>query len=530
MSLKDFAGRLSVPYNNGKSHFIDLPDDILYRNIIAFFHMPKELLNYMLVNKELYHGVINEDYECNIIFNMTRVTLIDDGINILDDLEKRHIDSYQEDIKIKNRDLINNKFIQIIFIKYYELYNINKINNHRIRKLICGECPSNFHISSDRKINLNKDVLNKLDFVRPFYNANIHNFPYHLTLSFNPENFIELQKNIVGKRYTTSLTSINDIKPNTRDKLNLTMSKYIVCRKIIDTTLLDNTYSHHICNLNDITTHNLHTTNNKRFMHVGITMKSFNFMLNNEYYNDIFDCYTETILYNVYNITDDVFAFIHNVKTNKLYKSYEYNDKNHTATKLLETKVKNNNKLRINTSYLFDINNLLHLLFITSHEYRFYVVSSSVLKLINYISTDEDIGDIDIAIKIEDNKDINYFMDNFMDKSMTKKFASNIKIINSTHIKFDYEFSHKQINIDLFIIKYPINVVVKDFHLPCVRAFYNIYTRKMYCFPSFIHALITETISYHHIKSVYNKSYNTIIKNIIIEDLISYCQNTNLMN
>lgn len=93
---------------------LDLPTDILAREIIKWFRAPEELYNYMVLCREMYDVVQEEPYECNILFAITNGGIR--GIRILRDM------IYAHDHKISG-SLAPKNFMQLlIFGNVYANY------------------------------------------------------------------------------------------------------------------------------------------------------------------------------------------------------------------------------------------------------------------------------------------------------------------------------------------------------------------------------------------------------------------------
>ncbi len=131
----------------------------------------------------------------------------------------------------------------------------------------------------------------------------------------------------------------------------------------------------------------------------------------------------------------------------------------------------------------------------------FYVVGSIILKALSVDISRYNMTDVDIAIHINDNdypfdKAISVFI-----KKIFKIKLSDVIILEKSENR--YVIIHQGIQLDIFRIFDSINNVVRNFHLPPVRAVYDF--NRLYGYASFYHSIYTSTIPYLHISKLHSK-------------------------
>ena len=120
--------------------------------------------------------------------------------------------------------------------------------------------------------------------------------------------------------------------------------------------------------------------------------------------------------------------------------------------------------------------------------YNVYICGSIIP--LSFIPNIREIKDIDIAIP---SKYIDYNVNKIIENIKKNLYIKNIKLEQKYEYKYHLSFKYKDndYNFDFFGFTGDIENLIKRFHLPCVRAFYDVHDKGLYCYSSFVRAIYT---------------------------------------
>jgi hypothetical protein len=195
---------------------------------------------------------------------------------------------------------------------------------------------------------------------------------------------------------------------------------------------------------------------------------------------------------------------ITNICNSKLYKNYFWLPKDKPIYKVIP---KNLIKFKYNNSFTEMIEKytfyklLINIIKITSlykgyDTHGVYICGSTILSV---LMSEKISSDIDIILIPKYKNAERYYIAEFKQYIITilkniikiKSIKYTIQKQSQLRYSLSIEYKNQIFNFDIFTIIGNVSELVRHFHLPCVRALYNIKTKKLLCYMSFVRSLLT---------------------------------------